>query len=1381
MRIASFFLFVVGLASLFSFPARAQVTVTMDGASFRVGEQIRIPVEITNTDGLDITSYEVTLAYAGDVIEITSVESAGFLSAGMAPVVNYVNRGEIQIAAAGSSALTGAGVLFELVGEVHGEDLFGERIFTPQFKELLLFDSDAQPVNALSDVGAFSVKGIELGINTLTAPAGGSFSLPITIGSISGFDITAYQFTVDYDPGVISISSVSKAGSLSESGSLTINNDEAGRVRVAYAGSSALGGAGNLLYLEGTRLTANDPLIDLSAVQFFDSDGQTVPVGPAGFGALPPTVSGNPGDRVTLFVPLGNADGLGLIAYQFSLEYDPGMLNIVGTSTAGTLSEGKTVISNVNSPGFVSVAWAEATPLEGDGPLVGLTADILQSGNANLRFTDYKLVGAASGGGGTGTSGAPDLIVESFSVSPTTIRSGDKLQIDLTIKNIGDKDALAFQTNFRLNTSSTEVTTDDILLYSCQLDGLAAGQSTGDCSVEVTIPDGLSGSTYYVWVILDVNSEAGQVNEENDKANLEVSTNDFGTTVIIHGHRGIELDGDDGLLQDQEWVLTMAQAIVARTGMGKVYVIGCNNLEKEAGGCGGHIVGPDALEGIMRPLSFQTNDTIGERVIVFDWLEESTKAAFGYAEAAADALTALLIKGAKEGIWNLNSLHFIGHSRGSVIASETIQRLGFHSINEGGFKVGEEIVDRQIHFTALDPHPWDNESWDFIGEPLGWGSAEDHAVNDFNPPITFLNAQRKNLGVVCWKENVGYCENYWQNDGGEGSLDLDGLSEFPGLRDDANHNLSTTLEPLNPVLGGNRGHSTIHRWYHGTINTGAEDDGYIGDDAQDSYCVKGEVEDACGRSIDSDWYTESDDVCTRPLDRFSGGYNRSKSGGGLANLDCIKASSQLPSIFDDVAFQANIGSTLFFNGDFGKRANLDFIAESERIPGWSLQGGACTGNIVDPLIGNNWQLSLNKNDSYCTHNWTYFPKGTDYKTLRYKIKAINPFSDDKLIVKIDNEEIDRLDVKELGLLFREESINVESFQGSVQKLTFELLSESSDINSSVRIDNICFGNCPGYLSSSIAYKSSSAKNNSVVSAVRLHAYDSMGNHTGFIDDSTFVEDIPGSRLTIYEDSLGNIEQSVYVPEGQTYEFEIESLAGSDAADFVIEDATHAGKTVVTVFEGLVLPAGSKATTTLSETSPNLKLFIDQDGNGVAVDSLGVTEHLEEYIMRAKASPGGEISPEGATYVAFGDKLTYDITPGDGFRIGEVFVDSVSVGAISTYTFETIDADHRIEAVFISETSREEPAHPESILQLHPNYPNPFRSETTITYNLPEPGEVHVAVYDLMGRMVERLIDGWQPQGQMELVFNATELPSGVYVVELRTAQGRLQRLMTHVR
>ncbi len=73
-------------------------------------------------------------------------------------------------------------------------------------------------------------------------------------------------------------------------------------------------------------------------------------------------------------------------------------------------------------------------------------------------------------------------------------------------------------------------------------------------------------------------------------------------------------------------------------------------------------------------------------------------------------------------------------------------------------------------------------------------------------------------------------------------------------------------------------------------------------------------------------------------------------------------------------------------------------------------------------------------------------------------------------------------------------------------------------------------------------------------------------------------------------------------------------------------------------------------------------------------------------------------------------------------------------------------------------------------QLQQNYPNPFNPATTIQFSLPVSGEVQLVIYDILGRKVETLVDGYKNAGHHEAVFNAGELSSGVYLYQLRAGE-----------
>jgi hypothetical protein len=68
-------------------------------------------------------------------------------------------------------------------------------------------------------------------------------------------------------------------------------------------------------------------------------------------------------------------------------------------------------------------------------------------------------------------------------------------------------------------------------------------------------------------------------------------------------------------------------------------------------------------------------------------------------------------------------------------------------------------------------------------------------------------------------------------------------------------------------------------------------------------------------------------------------------------------------------------------------------------------------------------------------------------------------------------------------------------------------------------------------------------------------------------------------------------------------------------------------------------------------------------------------------------------------------------------------------------------------------------------------PNPFNAETRIKFQIPVTGNVSLIVYDIEGKEVCRLVDGWKNAGLCEVEFNGEGLSSGVYLVRLNT--GRL--------
>ena len=92
----------------------------------------------------------------------------------------------------------------------------------------------------------------------------------------------------------------------------------------------------------------------------------------------------------------------------------------------------------------------------------------------------------------------------------------------------------------------------------------------------------------------------------------------------------------------------------------------------------------------------------------------------------------------------------------------------------------------------------------------------------------------------------------------------------------------------------------------------------------------------------------------------------------------------------------------------------------------------------------------------------------------------------------------------------------------------------------------------------------------------------------------------------------------------------------------------------------------------------------------------------------------------------------------------------------------LDQDHRLLPVSLKDISRL----PEEF-SLLPNYPNPFNAFTTIGYILPRAAPVRLAVYNMLGREVAVLVDKVQPAGHHQVVWDASNMASGIYLIRLR--------------
>ena len=73
--------------------------------------------------------------------------------------------------------------------------------------------------------------------------------------------------------------------------------------------------------------------------------------------------------------------------------------------------------------------------------------------------------------------------------------------------------------------------------------------------------------------------------------------------------------------------------------------------------------------------------------------------------------------------------------------------------------------------------------------------------------------------------------------------------------------------------------------------------------------------------------------------------------------------------------------------------------------------------------------------------------------------------------------------------------------------------------------------------------------------------------------------------------------------------------------------------------------------------------------------------IDTYTITASAGSNGGISPSGATSVNCGANQSFTISPAPCYHVADVLVDGGSVGAVTSYTFNTVGANHTINASF----------------------------------------------------------------------------------------------------
>jgi hypothetical protein len=223
------------------------------------------------------------------------------------------------------------------------------------------------------------------------------------------------------------------------------------------------------------------------------------------------------------------------------------------------------------------------------------------------------------------------------------------------------------------------------------------------------------------------------------------------------------------------------------------------------------------------------------------------------------------------------------------------------------------------------------------------------------------------------------------------------------------------------------------------------------------------------------------------------------------------------------------------------------------------------------------------------------------------------------------------------------------------------------------------------------------------------------------------------------------------------------------------------------------------------------------------DALQLYPYTQQYAVLATQKEEGELTDIGHFPIASGDDkleipLYTDVTAAGTYILTATDLDlpvTTTLFLKDLYTGETVQIDNQFEYSFtVSQAGRQvspdqglvcsdtptqakttaaqprfiitnesfpgENELPEKIV-LNQNYPNPFNPTTVISYELPQSSEVSLQVFDISGRLITTLNEGYAEAGTHTATFDAGNLSSGVYIYTLQAGDVVLNRKLTLIK
>lgn len=405
--------------------------LTVESAGVRRGDTVTVTVSLREAG--EIAGGNFTIQYDATRLTLVSAEAGEAVSGSMATVNPNYGADKVRLTFAGTSSLTGGGVLLAMTFRIREDAAQGEAAV--EVAESRFYDVNGRPVSATTEAGCVTVEAVQIAISSEECLPGQAVSLAVELsGSLRP---AGGEFEIHYNPRLLTAGSVKAEQTM---GSVQVNlsyniDKEQGIVKVSWAAAEPVGELGRLCVVTFAvaETAAGDTAVTLENVRCYDEDAIPMDCADPENGTVTVVEAYNP--EPTLYVVGGMAmedgtavvqvalDGAGIVCGgKFTLRYDVSACEL---KTLTTKLSGVAVNPEIadHASGVLTVAWAENSPSLDNETILELTFQVLDGTSTELLLEDVVLY----------DNGGEAIPEEQITAHNGKVGITDKLQVPQTV------------------------------------------------------------------------------------------------------------------------------------------------------------------------------------------------------------------------------------------------------------------------------------------------------------------------------------------------------------------------------------------------------------------------------------------------------------------------------------------------------------------------------------------------------------------------------------------------------------------------------------------------------------------------------------------------------------------------------------------------------------------------------------------------------------------------------------------------------------------------------------------------------------------------------------------------------------------------------------